>query len=265
MRSAKFAEFLSGNGVDVRVIEGGYKAYRRLLTATFEKTWKLLVIGGKTGSGKTELLQLLGEMGHQVIDLERIAHHKGSAFGHMGQTPQPTTEQFQNNLWEEWNKFDDELPVLIEDESQAIGTVRIPDTLYKQMRIAQILNLEVDREERVERLVREYACFKDIALKENTLKLSKRLGGLEVKKAVCAIDQGDYHSVVRIVLAYYDKAYAFGLATREIATVNHLRLSKDDPLNNSKLIDQFIAENQHKLWTRSNLPNTVMVQDADAR
>jgi len=82
---------------------------------------------------------------------------------------------------------------------------------------------------------------------------------------VCALEKGDYHSVARIVLSYYDKAYTFGLASREKATVNHLRLSKDDPLNNSKLIDQFIAENQHKLWTRSNLPNTVMVQDADAR
>jgi len=114
-------------------------------------------------------------------------------------------------------------------------------------------------------LVREYACFKDKALKENILKLSKRLGGQAVKKAVSALEKGDYHSVARIVLAYYDKAYAFGLASRGIATVNQLRLSKDDLLENSKLIDEFISENKHKLWTRSSLPNTVMVQDAAAR
>jgi tRNA 2-selenouridine synthase len=118
------------------------------------------------------------------------------------------------------------------------------------MRVAQMLNLEVDREERVERLVREYASFKDMALKESILKLSKRLGGLTVKKAVTTLDQGDYHSVARIMLAYYDKAYTFGLASREKTTVSHLRLSKDEPLNNSNLIDQFITENQHKLWTR---------------
>ena len=102
MRSKSMAEHLENNGfTDVQVITGGYKAFRNYVLDFFQRSFSIKVIGGYTGSGKTEILQELKHQGEQVIDLERLAHHKGSAFGGIGQKEQPSVEQFENLLYKE--------------------------------------------------------------------------------------------------------------------------------------------------------------------
>ena len=130
MRSAKIATFYEEAGYRIFVLEGGYKAYRKYIRHQFSSGKPVILIGGYTGSGKTEILNNIHKQGHQVIDLEALAHHKGSSFGHLGQDEQPTTEQFENDLFAQWEKIDSLKHLWLEHESMKIGNVLLPDTFY---------------------------------------------------------------------------------------------------------------------------------------
>lgn len=195
-------------GWETSTILGGYKAYRRFILNSFEsEKLKIIVLGGKTGSGKTVLLNSLSELGEQTIDLEKLAHHKGSAFGALGEQPQPTVEQFENNLFEVFIKLNKAKRVWIENESKSIGRVFVPDGLWGQMTTATYLGIDVLFEERVEMLVEEYGQFAKGDLIESFKKIQKRMGGQHVKTAVEAIEAGDIRSATSIALHYYDKSY----------------------------------------------------------
>jgi len=103
MRSGSFAWLLNTAGIKARTLEGGYKAYRSQVLAAFAEPARM-IYGGKTGSGKTEILHELAKQGEQVIDLEALANHKGSSYGAIGQEPQPSSEQFENKLFAVWRK-----------------------------------------------------------------------------------------------------------------------------------------------------------------
>jgi len=107
MRSKAFAQHLHDNGFKkVYVIKGGYKAYRNYILKFFAQPFKLYILGGYTGSGKTHILHEIEKNGEQVIDLEFLAHHKGSAFGAINEPQQPTVEHFENQLFECLRCFD---------------------------------------------------------------------------------------------------------------------------------------------------------------
>ena len=248
LRSERFSGYLSDSGYNVKVLVRGYKAYRNKVYDCFKLNWKLLILGGMTGSGKTDILKHLREKGHQVIDLEGLACHKGSSFGALGQNPQPTTEQFQNDLWEAWRGYDISKPILLEDESQAIGAVRIPDDLFAQMRSSNVLAIDMDAELRAGRIAEEYMTFPDAELIDGIHRIKKRLGGLNAQNAIEAIEGKDYEEFVRITLHYYDKAYTFGLTKREESLVHTIGVESDDPIENARLVDQYIQENSKNLW-----------------
>jgi tRNA 2-selenouridine synthase len=147
MRSHAFAEHLHANGFQqVYVLEGGYKAFRNYLLKYLEQPVQLRILGGYTGSGKTRILKELAASGEQIIDLEGIAHHKGSAFGYMGELPQPTQEQFENNLFENVRKLNLELPVWVEDESQKIGCINIPKGFFNQIAEQSVYFIDIPKE-----------------------------------------------------------------------------------------------------------------------
>ena len=156
MRSEAFNWLACRTGLVATRIVGGYKAFRRAAHESFAQPRKLVILSGYTGVGKTALLQDLIAEGEQVIDLESLACHRGSAFGGIGQPSQPTVEQFENDLFQRWRLLDPRRPVWFEDESQSIGRVNLPLPLWKQMRAAPGIFAEADRESRIQLLVREY-------------------------------------------------------------------------------------------------------------
>ncbi len=242
MRSASLAWLLETAGYEVFLLQGGYKEYRRFNRESFSKATQLLVLGGYTGSGKTEILIELQKMGEQVIDLEGIAHHKGSAFGSIGQEQQPTNEQFENNLAHEWQKLDMNRRIWIEDESVTMGSNGVPDTLFAVMRTAKVLRIDIPREVRAKRLVKEYACFEPSLLETSILRIQSKLGGIVTKQALDALHLGDFEQVALITLIYYDKAYLNGLSKRDPKTIESLFIDEDNPAKAAILLKDYLLE-----------------------
>jgi tRNA 2-selenouridine synthase len=241
MRSGSFAWLLDTAGFEVNTMSGGYKAYRNLVLDFFEKPLKLVVLGGKTGSAKTETLHELKKMGEQVIDLEGLAHHKGSAFGAIGQPQQPSSEYFENILYDEFQKIDLTKRIWIEDESKNVGTCNIPEALWRQMRNAKVLFLDIEAEARVPFLVEKYAqAGFDNALQESLNRIQKRLGGLQFNRASEALFNKDYAEVARITLEYYDKWYLMGLLKREQKLIHKLTAINNNPEQNARILLDFL-------------------------
>ena len=216
-------------GKKVYRLSGGYKAYRNFVLDTFKPEYNLIVIGGMTGSGKTEILGEIGKTSEQMLDLEGLANHKGSAFGALGQDDQPTTQQFENDLAAQLNEFDIKQNIWLEDESRMIGRVKIPDNLFTQIRSSSVIKIEVSKDNRINRLIKDYAKFNKPDLINSINNISRRLGGLNSKLAIESIEKEDYHKATDIILDYYDKAYTYGLSKREGQTIIPIKLKEDDP------------------------------------
>jgi tRNA 2-selenouridine synthase len=230
MRSNAFADHLIDNGFEkVYVIEKGYKAFRNYVLHFFEYPLNLKILSGYTGSGKTEILHSLKKKGQQVIDLEGLANHRGSAFGGIDLPPQPTTEQFQNNLFSVVQGLNPERPIWVEDESKSIGKVVIPDLFFLKMSTMPVYFLDIPFQERTKHLVDTYANLSHDKLAEAISRITKRLGYDKAKFALDALEIKDYHKVVEITLFYYDKAYLGGLQKREESTISKLEIPTVNP------------------------------------
>jgi tRNA 2-selenouridine synthase len=241
MRSSSMAWLLNTAGIKASVLQGGYKAYRaRFRNLLQTEPWQFFVVGGPTGSGKTDVLQALSGQGEQVLDLEGIAHHKGSAFGALGQEKQPTTEQFENDLHAVFNTFDPSRPVWVEGESINIGHVYVPEGLFALLQSAPLVMFELARELRIKRLVKEYGCFDNELLAASVLKIKKRMGGLQTQEALDALEHEDYERVADITLKYYDKGYAHSLGRRSLPVFS-LKTALDDPGDSARQLKQWAA------------------------
>ncbi|MDD5508055.1 MAG: tRNA 2-selenouridine(34) synthase MnmH [Bacteroidales bacterium] len=237
MRSSSMAWLLDLAGMDVDVLKGGYKAYRSHIRNEFSTPVPLIVLAGKTGCGKTEILQAVRRLGQQVIDLEQIAGHKGSVFGGLGMQPQPTNEQFENDLFEVWQQIDPDRPVWIEDESLSVGTVSIPRPLFNQMMASPVIEIDLDFGMRVARLIREYASFSADDLVSCIIRIERKLGGDIARKASEAVRKGEFDLASSILLTYYDKAYDQSLLSRAGKVMRtHVHLTEDDPEKNAHIL-----------------------------
>ena len=214
MRSAGVAWLLDLYGFQVYTIIGGYKAFRTWVLAQFGKDYKFKILGGYTGSGKTVLLKELAEQGEAVIDLERLAHHKGSAFGALGEKPQPKQEMFENLLATALHNKADKT-IWLEDEAQRIGSNTIPNALWPGMRSSPVYFLDIPFEERLVHIINGYGKFEKEKLADSITRIQKRLGGLEMKNALAFLETDDISGCFSILLKYYDKLYAKSLTNRE--------------------------------------------------
>lgn len=218
MRSAGVAWLLDLYGYTVYTLAGGYKAYRNWVLAQFTLNYQFKVIGGYTGSGKTETLHALQALKEPVIDLEGIAHHKGSAFGNLGQPVQPSQEQFENLLAQSLYKISaSHSYIWIEDESRRIGLVNIPPQLFEQIRKSKLYFLDIPFSQRLQFILKGYGKFEKDKLMTAILRIKKRLGGLETKTAINFLIEDDVESSFKILLTYYDKLYLKGAYNRENA------------------------------------------------
>lgn len=228
MRSGSVAWLLETYGIKAITLKGGYKFYRRKIISTFEKEYKLFVIGGRTGSSKSKVIQQLQNKNVQLLDLEKLAHHKGSSYGHLGEEIQPTQEMFENLLGMVLLQFDANQRIVLEDESRMVGIRAIPNVFYLKIRNSPILYLDVPFEKRVNYLSAEYGKFDKNALIEATKRIEKRLGSQQTKNACIAIEENRMPDACRIILGYYDKAYDYGLSLRKDVEITRLAINEYD-------------------------------------
>jgi tRNA 2-selenouridine synthase len=233
MRSEAMAWLFSLGDLSTDVLDGGYKSYRHHILASLSQRRKTIILGGMTGSSKTQILHQIKNLGHQTIDLEGIANHKGSAFGALGQLPQPSTEHFANLLFDQWKKVDDNFPVWFEDESRNIGTVFMPDEFYSNMQASPTIVLLMDIGKRLPRLIGEYSTYPPELLIGSIKRISKRLGGDNTRDAISAVEAGDFAKAIEITLKYYDKAYMFGIGHKTKENIICIKTDTDNIENNT--------------------------------
>ena len=229
-RSESMGWLLGQAGFEVLTLQGGYKAYRRYAQDFLAKhNVPLIVLGGYTGSGKTEVLHALAEAGEQVLDLEALAHHKGSAFGALGEAEQPSVEQFENDLFEAYAKLDHTRRIWLEDESKAIGRVYLPNGFWHHMCQAPIIQLNIPLEARIQHLVEVYASFPQEKLIASFQRIKKRLGGQHLNAAIEALERQDFAEAAHIALVYYDKTYAHSLQRKSDVRVYPFQAAALEP------------------------------------
>lgn len=206
-RSQSMAWLLGMSGMDVKVLESGYKAYRQFIRKDFLRIKNpFIILTGSTGSGKTKILHELKKQGEQILDLEKLANHKGSAFGDIGELPQPSTEQFENNLYHIFKELDFNKRVWLESESRMIGNIPLPDTFWKMMYESPMVHVNVSRKARIKYLVNNYGKYPKSELIESFEKLKKKLAqNLAIAKE--ALENNDLELAANIALDYYDKYY----------------------------------------------------------
>lgn len=222
MRSSNFCQFVGMAGIKTHQLKGGYKAYRQWAMESFKSPFQLRIIGGCTGSGKSEILRALKASGEQIIDLEMLANHKGSAFGGLMQPAQPTTEQFQNDLFEEILKLDINKRIWIEDESIAIGKIFLPNDLWETMSKSPVIEVGLAKQMRIQRLVNEYGNADREEFLKAMERITKKLGGQHFKAAKEKLLEHDMASTIEILLTYYDKAYLTGLERKKARIIERI-------------------------------------------
>jgi len=230
MRSGAIAWLLNLYGFNVTVLAGGYKSCRNWVIKTNAYPFPLKLIGGYTGSGKTQLLKALKAKGDLILNLEELACHKGSAFGNIGMPQQPTQEMFENLLATKITALHTQAKeskaaaedfvhqppknIWVEDESQRIGLVNIPKAFWENMRSAPLYFLDIPFEERLNNIVEEYGKLDRERMIGAIERISKRLGPLETKMAIQYLREDNTKESFRILLHYYDKQYTKGLHNR---------------------------------------------------
>ena len=227
MRSGSMAWLMETAGFQVAVLAQGYKGFRQWVRTTLACPKPIFILGGMTGTGKTEILQALAVQGEAILDLEALANHRGSSYGNLGLPPQPSTEHFENLLAIQWSVLKEDRPIWVEAESRMVGTCRIPDELFAQMMMAPVFQVERSRQERIALLLKGYGKIERPALMTATERLHKRLGGERTRAAIEWIQQGNLAAAIEIVLDYYDKTYYYDLQKRQvqIGAINITHLS----------------------------------------
>ncbi|PKL75732.1 MAG: tRNA 2-selenouridine(34) synthase MnmH [Candidatus Melainabacteria bacterium HGW-Melainabacteria-1] len=247
-RSGAVAWLLAQAGFEVSVLAGGYKAYRQAVLAEFARPRQLLLLGGLSGSGKTEVLQALAALGEQTLDLEGLACHRGSAFGGLGMPQQPSSEQFENALHAQLRTLNPDQWLWLEDENAHIGKVNLPLELRRQMQQAPLIALDVPRPLRLARLVRTYAGFPQAELATCVEKLCKRLGRERTRACLAELAAGQPEAMIDQVLDYYDRGYRHGLSQRQ--PVRSLALSHADPQQAAWQLQGLLATDSKKHSTQ---------------
>ena len=213
-RSGSLATILSAIGFRAGQLTGGYRAFRTLVRAdldTLPLPFKFIVLCGRTGSGKTKLLQALGARGEQVLDLEALAKHRGSILGAMPCEPQPTQKRFDTLVWQALRGFASGRPVFVESESARIGSLRVPEVLLAHLRGTGLcIRVDMDEASRIRLLTNEYAEL--ISQPDAFCQLLEGLVPMRGLGAVahwqlCA-QQGRWHEVISELMAqHYDPLY----------------------------------------------------------
>ena len=236
LRSNLMCQFFQEQGYEVLHLKGGYKSYRNHILSTIAAFKNLCIVSGYTGSGKTEVLQALRSIGEKVIDLEALAHHRGSAFGALGQSEQPSSAMFHNLIYEQIKDVHPNATIWLESESVTIGKVYLPKELWENMRQSDGYEIIVPVEERVKHTLKLYGSFETEYLIACIRQLERRLGNEEMQLLCALTDIGELEPVVKRLLKYYDKAYDHGRQKRESHKFVKLYFPALEPLKIAKFL-----------------------------
>lgn len=236
MRSGSLAWLFGLYGLEATTLRRGYKAYRNHVLSLFERPWDIRILGGKTGSRKTDILKELSAIGEQVLDLEGLAGHKGSAFGSLGEQKQIFGQEFENRMGDALNALDPQKRLWVEDESRTIGRAVIPEKFWLQMRSARVYYLDTPLQRRIDDLVKLYGAFDTKELATPIEKIQKRLGGVRYQEMTEALEKGELEQVCKLSLEYYDRAYEHGLSMRESGEIVKLSAGELTLKNIAKML-----------------------------
>lgn len=216
MRSKSVVSVLDLMGIPAYQLLGGYKSYRqRVLDRLHDFPLKpqIIVLCGSTGVGKTTLLSLLAEQGAPIIDLEKLANHRGSAFGHIGIDLPTTAQNFDAAILKELEVLNDKPYIVVECESKRIGNVYLPDVLFQGMKNSKKILATASMDIRISRLIKEYTdvCNKNHNAIINSIKaLEKKLGSKRTTSLITQMNQGQLYDVARsLLIDYYDPLYGY--------------------------------------------------------
>ncbi len=272
MRSKNFAWLLSIAGMDVKILKGGYKQYRLAALEQFTQKYKYVVIGGPTGSAKTEVLQGLKARQQQMIDFEGLANHKGSSFGGINEHKQPSQQNFENKLFEDLYYLEKEQAVYIEDESYNIGRIAIPYAIWLQMKQAPILKLNIAFENRMLQLLKDYTTEDIELLKAAMHRIKDQLGPANYKTAIQYLEDENLDAAARIALVYYDRAYEYGHKKRVCKNIYEIPFENEGLGVYIQTILNFYNTNEEKIWKDTrlwqqqlNLQSTAKALDVDVK
>jgi tRNA 2-selenouridine synthase len=237
-RSESVANLLSVAGLDVSLLQGGYKAYRNWVLDRYQEPHKLLVLGGLTGSGKTRILLHLQAQGQAMMDIEAHAAHRGSAFGRLGQTTYTSPQQFENGMAQDLANLKGRF-IWIEDESRVLGSLSLPQGLWDQKQAAPVFYVEIPDGERKRMLLEDYGAQDHEGIAASIRKISNSLGGLRTQQALDALAANDGETLTDMLIAYYDKLYRNSLGVKPTGVVHHFKFERFD-------LDEIAATLLHK-------------------
>jgi tRNA 2-selenouridine synthase len=235
-RSNSFGTVMQRIGWKAHVLTGGYTAFRRFLIADLERLagcFRYTVVCGVTGSGKSHYLRQLAEQGHQVLDLEMLAHHRGSLLGTEPTGMQPSQKYFETLVWEQLRQFDPTREVVVESESKKIGAVQVPDGVIRRMRESNCIEITPPMSDRVQFLCREYDHFftqPDLLLAQLT-RLKPLVGGQRLDQWSAFIEQQNWPALVTSLLVdHYDPTYRRSME-KNYARYSGAKIISEHPAN----------------------------------
>ncbi len=212
-RSGSMSTVFRAIGWQTGHLAGGYKAWRSHVITRLEELpgqFQFTIIAGATGSAKTRILQAIGELGEQILDLEGLASHKGSVLGVLPEQPQPSQKWFETELMQTLQALDPSRPVYVEAESRKIGNLHVPQALIERMRSSKCLNIQASLDARVDFLLKDYEYF--LTLPEFLIGRLKSLCSLQSRETLNRWEQfihaGEWSTLVRELLdLHYDPLY----------------------------------------------------------
>jgi tRNA 2-selenouridine synthase len=212
-RSTAFASIFSSIGINLFKLIDGYKGYRKYIADTLpiiNENIKYIVVHGNTGVGKTDILSELRKMGHNVLDLEAAANHRGSLLGSIGIGECNSQKTFESNIYEQLKNITTPSYVFIEAESKKIGKVVVPEYIFSSMKTGLHIFIDADLDYRAKSLKKDYV------LNENWIEesakaleaLKKYLSNEKVNYLLEMLKQANFEEVAKeLMINYYDPMY----------------------------------------------------------